>query len=135
MMGVGLVLLYFGLAIVAAAIIMQSDRYVVTRTATIAVDAHRLFALASDPARWAALGEATIVESRPNERVVLRLADGKSESLLAFGLKPDGAGTIVESVLSGRNGVVDKVKNLFGGRDKTFGPKMEKALADLAASA
>jgi hypothetical protein len=135
MIGVGLVLLYFGMAAAAAAIILQSDRYVVKRSATIAADARRLFALVSDPARWVELGAATVVESAPHERVVLRLEAGKAESFLIFGLKPESGRTVVDGVLSGRNSLADKARNLVSGREKTLGPKIEKALADLAASA
>jgi hypothetical protein len=135
MTGMGLVLLYFAMAGVAAAIIMQSDRYVVQRSTTIAADARKLHALVSDPARWATFGAATVVESAPNERVVLRIDSGKYESFLALGLKPEGGGTVVETVLTGHNSLADKARNLFSGRDKSLGPKIEKALADLAASA
>jgi hypothetical protein len=135
MTGVGLVLLYFAMAGVAAAIIMQSDRYVVQRSTTIAADARKLYALVSDPSRWASFGAATVVESAPNERVVLRIDGGKYESFLALGLKPEGGCTVVETVLTGHNSLADKARNLFSGRDKSLGPKIEKALADLAASA
>jgi hypothetical protein len=135
MIGMGMVLLYFAMAAAAAAIILQSDQYVVRRSATIAADARRLFTLVSDPARWTRLGPATVVESAPDERVVLRLDSGKAERFLIFGLKREGGATLVDGIMTGRNSLADKVRNLFSGRDKALGPEIEKALADLAASA
>ncbi|MCC3246337.1 hypothetical protein LG047_13580 [Methylocystis sp. WRRC1] len=140
MWGVGLVLLYFGMAILAAALVLQQDRYVVRRSAKIGADARRIFRRINEAdvlSAWAGEGEATIVESRPDELLVLRLDSGrpaKSESFVTFALRPEGAATVVDCALSGRNSYADKAKNLFGGREKALGPKVEKALADLAAS-
>jgi len=140
MLGVGLVLLYFGLAALAAAIVMQSDRYVVRRSATVDADAKKLFARINDPgvwAPWGGKGRAEIVESRPDELAVLRLEAGnlgKAETFVSFALRPEGGKTIVECSMSGRNSYVDKARNIFWAREKTLGPRIEKALADLAAS-
>lgn len=135
MMGVALVLLYFALAIFAAAIILQSDRFAVRRSATIGAEASSLFDRLSDPARWASLGAASVVESRPNELVVLRLVSGKTESLATVELQPEGNETLVDCVVTGRNSLADKARNLLASREKVLGPKIEKALADLGASA
>ncbi len=135
MVGFGLVLLYFALAALAAALIMQSDRYAVRRTTSVAADARRVFARAADPASWAPLGAASVVEAEPDARVVLKLLDGGAESHATVSLIPEGARTLVECVVAGRNGLVDKARNLFGFREKTLGPKIEQALAGLAARA
>ncbi|GLI91536.1 hypothetical protein [Methylocystis echinoides] len=132
MFGVGLVLLYFLLALVAAALIMQPDQYAVSRSAGINADVARVFALARDPAHWAPLGAASVVESSLDERIVLRLGP---TTLATVFLRPEGAGTVVECVVTGRNSLVDKARAFLGHREKTLGPKMEKALAGLAASA
>jgi hypothetical protein len=134
MWGFALVLSYFALAAAAAAIVMQSDRYLVERSAIIDADARKIFGLVSDPRRWSDMGEATVVESKPNELVVMRVAKGEEESFLTFGLRGEGAETLVECVISGRNSLLDKARNLIAGREKTLGPKIEKALAELAAS-
>jgi hypothetical protein len=135
MLGVGLVLLYFLLALVAAALIMQSDRYAVGRSAPVEADVSRVFALARDPAHWAPLGAASVVESALEDRVVLRVLCGGEESLATISLRPDGGRTIVDCVVTGRNSLVDKARNFFGFREKTMGPKIDKALAGLSASA
>ncbi|MGJ0394596.1 MAG: hypothetical protein ACR650_17940 [Methylocystis sp.] len=134
MMGVGLVLLYFGLAVLAAAIIMQSDRYAVRRSIAVGAEAHRLFALVSDPTRWSAFGAASVIERRPDELVILRLDSGGKESLATVGLRREGAQTAIDCVVAGRNTLVDKIRNILGGPEKSVGPKIEKTLADLAAS-
>jgi hypothetical protein len=135
MIGVGLVLLYFGLALAAAAIILQSDRYAVKRSAMIDASAHKLFELASDTARWASLGAASVVESRPDEFVALRLVLGSSESVATIELRPEGGKTVVDCVVAGRNTIGDKAVNLLSSREQSIGPKIDRALADLAASA
>ena len=55
MTGVLLVLLYFGLAALAAVIILQPDRFVVTRSRTIAAPQRTLFALVNDLHRFEVL--------------------------------------------------------------------------------
>ncbi|HMK90738.1 MAG TPA: SRPBCC family protein [Methylocystis sp.] len=52
MVGVALVLLYFGLALLAAVIIMQPDRFVVTRDALIAAPPERVFNLIAELRNW-----------------------------------------------------------------------------------
>lgn len=52
MWGVILVLLYFGLALLAAVIIMQPDRFIVTREAVIDAPPDRVFALINDLRNW-----------------------------------------------------------------------------------
>lgn len=135
MVGVALVLLYFLLAALAAVIIMQSDRYAVRRTT--AVDAHpqAVFARGADPAFWATLGAATVLEAEPDARIVLRLVSDGAESFATVALAPEEGRTVVDCVVSGRNSLVEKARDLLGHREKTLGPKIEKALAGLAASA
>lgn len=135
MVGVALVLLYFLLAALAAVIILQSDRYAVRRMTAVDAQAHDVFARVADPASWAPLGAATVVEAEPDARVVLRLVSEGAESFATVALAPEGAGTVVDCIVAGRNGLIDKARNLFGHREKTLGPKIEKALAGLAASA
>ncbi len=135
MVGVALVLLYFALAALAAVLIMQPDRYAVRRTASVHADPRRVFARAADPAAWAPLGAASVVEAEPGARVVLKLLDGGAESHATVSFSPEGAQTLVDCEVAGRNGLVDKARNLLGFREKTLGPKIEKALAGLAANA
>jgi uncharacterized protein YndB with AHSA1/START domain len=52
MWGVLLVLLYFGLALLAAVIVMQPDRFAVTREAVIGAPPARVFALINDLRNW-----------------------------------------------------------------------------------
>jgi hypothetical protein len=135
MAGVALVLLYFALAALAAALIMQPDRYAVRRRASVAADARRVFARAADPAAWTSLGAAALVEAEPGARVVLKLMNGGAESLATVSLVSEGAQTRVDCEVAGRNGLLDKARNLLGFREKTLGPKIEQALAGLAANA
>ncbi len=132
MLGVGLILFYFALAALAAAVILQPDRYVVRRVREIDAGAGRIFARATDPARWSALGRATLVESEPNRRIAFRLGAGASVATIA--LSQEGRETRVEVAVSGRNTLVDKATHLLGRREKILGPKIDKALADLSAS-
>lgn len=132
MLGVGLVLLYFLLALLAAALIMQPDRFAVGRSVAIDAPADRVFALARDPAHWTPIGAASVVESSLGERILLRIGP---ESLATVSLRPDGARTIVDCVVTGRNSLLDKARAFVGHREKTLGPKIEKALASLGASA
>jgi hypothetical protein len=97
--------------------------------------ARRVFARAADPAAWTSLGAAALVEAEPGARVVLKLMNGGAESLATVSLVSEGAQTRVDCEVAGRNGLLDKARNLLGFREKTLGPKIEQALAGLAANA
>lgn len=79
-------------------------------------------------------GKQTIVESRPNELVRLRLEffkpmEGVCDS--TFTLKPDGNQTRVTWTMSGENNYLGKVFCLFMNQDKMIGGEFEKGLATL----
>ena len=70
MTGVLLVLLYFGMAALAAVIILQPDRFVVTRSRTIAAPQRTLFGLVNDLRRfesWSPWAEANPGDSKAFE--------------------------------------------------------------------
>lgn len=92
--------------------------------------------------RWAGnekvgVGSMTIVESKPNEAVGIRLAfvkpfEGQSDVALTF--RPDGAGTRVTWSLSGEQSFLERaICTLMGGMERILGPEYEKGLANLKA--
>lgn len=83
-------------------------------------------------------GRMTLVESKPNERVGIKLdfttpMQGTSHATIA--LKPEGAGTSVTWSLSGENGFVGRAIMMLMGikLDKMIGDDYEKGLANLKA--
>lgn len=79
-------------------------------------------------------GRMTIVESRPNELVRIRLefiepfpSVGDNE----FTLKPEGNGVAVAWTLSGQKGFLEKAMCMVQSMDKMIGPDFEKGLAQL----
>lgn len=79
-------------------------------------------------------GRQTIVESRPNELVRLRLEffkpmEGVCE--VRYALKPAGGLTVVTWTMSGENNYLGKVFCLFMNQDKMIGREFEKGLATL----
>jgi uncharacterized protein YndB with AHSA1/START domain len=79
-------------------------------------------------------GSATIVESRPNELVRLRM-DWKrpmeGTSTVDFTFKPQGDKTVVTWAMYGRNNFMGKLVSLFIDCDQMAGPQFEQGLADL----
>jgi hypothetical protein len=79
-------------------------------------------------------GRQTIVESRSNERVGIRLEFIKpfeSVCATAFDLKPEGNQTKVTWSMSGTNGFISKAFCLFMDQDKMIGEPFEEGLASL----
>jgi uncharacterized protein YndB with AHSA1/START domain len=79
-------------------------------------------------------GRMTITESKPSERVEIKLefikpyaATNKTE----FTLKPSGSNTSVTWAMSGENGFMAKAMSLFMDMEKMIGPDFEKGLAGI----
>lgn len=79
-------------------------------------------------------GSSTIIESKPGERVRLRM-DWKEPmegtSTVDFTFKPAGNKTVMTWHMQGANTYVGKVMCLFMNMDKMVGGQFEKGLADL----
>jgi hypothetical protein len=83
-------------------------------------------------------GRMTILESRPNELVRIKLEFIKpfeSACTTEFTLKPQGDQTEVTWSMAGENGFVGKAFCLFMDMDKTVGGDFEKGLAQMKAIA
>lgn len=79
-------------------------------------------------------GRMDITESKPNERIVIRLEFFKpmpGVNTTEFTFKPEGAGTRVTWTMSGKNNFVAKAFGLFFDCDKMVGGQFEKGLASL----
>jgi uncharacterized protein YndB with AHSA1/START domain len=79
-------------------------------------------------------GKMTIVESRPDELVKIRLEFLKpfaATNDTEFAFKPDGTGTHVTWTMSGKNGFVSKAFSLCMDMDKMVGGDFEKGLAQM----
>ena len=83
-------------------------------------------------------GRMTITESRPSERVVVRLEFLKpwpSTSTSTFTLAPEGQGTRVTWAMDGRHDFVSKAMCVFVSMDKMVGTDFERGLAVLGTMA
>jgi uncharacterized protein YndB with AHSA1/START domain len=83
-------------------------------------------------------GRATIVESRPNERIKIQLDFVKPLAGTAFAeftFKPAGNQTTVEWSLAGSNNFISKAVHLFLNMDKMVGAQFEEGLAQLKSAA
>jgi carbon monoxide dehydrogenase subunit G len=83
-------------------------------------------------------GKMTIVESKPDEAVKLKVDfvkpfEGTSNS--DFALKPDGAGTAVTWAMSAHHNFMEKAFCLIMNGKKMIGDDMDKGLAQLKAAA
>ena len=79
-------------------------------------------------------GSATIIESKPNELVRLRMDWKRPMEGVAtadFTFKPQGDKTVVTWAMYGKNGFMGKAMSLFMSCEKMCGPEFEKGLADL----
>ena len=79
-------------------------------------------------------GRMTIVESRPNDAIRIRLEFLKpfaATSLAEFTFRPDGDRTAVTWSMTGDVNFVAKVVHLFMDMDKMIGGNFEKGLADM----
>jgi hypothetical protein len=177
MIGFTLVIVYFGAALLAAAILLQSDWFTVTRSAVIdappdvafrqinelrnweawspwaKLDPHAQFAYSGPSAgvgasfEWSGdkrvgAGRMTIVESRPNESVSIKVEMRKPFAVsndMSFMLEPEGvdpasAGrTKIVWSMSGRNTLVAKAMSLVVDRGKMVGGQFEQGLDNLNA--
>lgn len=79
-------------------------------------------------------GTATIVESKPNELVRMRM-DWKRPmegvATVDFTFKPDGEKTLVTWAMYGKNNFIGKLVSLFMDCDKMVGPQFEEGLTSL----
>jgi uncharacterized protein YndB with AHSA1/START domain len=83
-------------------------------------------------------GRMTILESKPAERVVIKLQFFKpfaATNQATFTLAPAAAGTRVTWSMDGRNTLMGKVFSLFMDMDKMIGKDFEKGLANLNTAA
>ena len=79
-------------------------------------------------------GRMTIVESRPDELIRLRLDFMKplpGTSTAEFTFKPEGDGTAVTWSMDGTNGFLAKAIGLVFNMDRMIGGQFEKGLADM----
>lgn len=79
-------------------------------------------------------GQMTIVESIPNERILIDLAFTRpmqSQCKTEFAFKPEGENTAVTWTMSGKNDFVGKAFCLFMNMDKMIGSDFEKGLASM----
>lgn len=79
-------------------------------------------------------GKQTIVESKPNELVRVKLEFLKPMAMtnnVDFTFVPEGQGTKVSWIMSGQNNFVGKAFGLFFNMDKMVGSDFEKGLAKL----
>jgi len=83
-------------------------------------------------------GAMTILESRPQELVSIKLEFLKpfaSTSTADFSFKPEGPGTKVTWVMTGKCNFMSKAFGLFMNMDKMVGGDFEKGLAQMKAAA
>jgi uncharacterized protein YndB with AHSA1/START domain len=79
-------------------------------------------------------GRMTIVESRPNELVRMKLEFMKpfaATNTAEFAFKPEGEGTAVTWSMYGHNNFAGRAIFLFVNMDKTLGGEFEKGLASM----
>jgi uncharacterized protein YndB with AHSA1/START domain len=79
-------------------------------------------------------GRMTITESRPNERIAIRLEFMKpmaATNEVEFTLTPSGSGTTVRWSMTGKNGFVGKAISLFMDMDTMVGHDFETGLSQL----
>ena len=79
-------------------------------------------------------GRATIIESRPNDLIRIKLDFVKpfaGDAMAEFAFKPQGDRTTVEWSLAGRNGFLSNAVCLFMNMDKMVGGQFEEGLVQL----
>lgn len=79
-------------------------------------------------------GKMTITESRPGERVLMKLEFVKpfeGTGTTEFTFKPETAGTLVTWTMSGTNNFVGKAISLVMDCDKMMGPQFEQGLENM----
>ena len=84
--------------------------------------------------REAGEGRMTIIESRPNDLIRVRLEFLKpfaGTSIATFTFKPEGPGTLVTWSMAGENNFIAKAVHLVMDMDKMIGGNFEKGLAQM----
>ncbi len=80
-------------------------------------------------------GKATIIESKPNELVRLRMdwiAPMEGVSTVDYTFKPEGDKTTVTWAMYGKSNFVGRLFSVFMDCDSMCGPQFEKGLAEVA---
>jgi hypothetical protein len=80
-------------------------------------------------------GKATIIESKPNELVRLRMdwiAPMEGVSTVDYTFKPEGDKTTVSWAMYGKSNFVGRLFSVFMDCDSMCGPQFEKGLAEVA---
>ena len=80
------------------------------------------------------VGTMTITDSRPSERICLRLDFEKpmtATNFAEFNFKPEGGQTLVTWSMAGKNSLMGKIFGLFVNCDKMVGCQFEQGLANL----
>jgi uncharacterized protein YndB with AHSA1/START domain len=83
-------------------------------------------------------GNMTILESQPNERILIDLIFVKpfaADNDVEFTFKPEGDGTAVTWTMMGKNNFMGKAFGLFMDVEKMVGSDFEKGLADIKTAA
>jgi uncharacterized protein YndB with AHSA1/START domain len=121
MWGVLLVLLYFGLALLAAVIIMQPDRFAVTREAVIGAPPERVFALINDLRSWEGWSPWAKLDPQA-QKTYFGPSAGAGAGFEWSGNKKIGTGrmTIVSSVPSERIDLRLEIRKPFKGSSEAF---------------
>ena len=81
-------------------------------------------------------GRITMIESRPNDFIQLRLEffkPMKGVNTAEFTFKPEGEQTVVTWTMFGKNNFICKAFQLFMSMDKMIGDQFEKGLSDMKA--
>jgi uncharacterized protein YndB with AHSA1/START domain len=81
-------------------------------------------------------GRMTIVDSRPNERIAIKLEFFKpfaATNAAEFTFKPEARGTAVTWSMAGKKIFITKLFSLIMSMDKMLGGQFEKGLADMRA--
>ena len=92
-------------------------------------------AVASWAGKATGKGRATIVESKPNELVRLRMdwiEPMEGVSTVDYSFKPEGGKTTVTWAMYGKSNFIGRLMSLFMNCDSMCGPQFEKGLADVA---
>ncbi len=79
-------------------------------------------------------GRMTIVDSRPNERIQIKLEffkPFKATNIAEFTFKPEGSQTSVTWTMSGKNNFMAKAVTMVMNCDKMIGGQFEQGLANL----
>jgi len=79
-------------------------------------------------------GRMTVIESRPNELIRLKLEFFRpfaATNTGEFTFRPEGSGTTVTWAMTGKRNFMTKAMGLFMNFDKMIGGNFEKGLADL----